>query len=458
MQHVTQFRKSTLLLIFSLALVAISYALRPSSGFSGGAALAEWLFGPGEPPVPDIMPPAEQIGFWTNRLEPDTQDYISMTHLGRAYLLLAREAGDVGSYTRAEDALRRALELNPDYAPARSLLGSVLIGRHAFAEARENAGIVLAEHPNDAQALAVAGDAALELGDYEAAKAAYDRLLELAPGGPVYSRLARLDWLHGRTDEAIDWMQEAAAEAVRLDIGGETLAWYRFQLGELYFQQGDVRSARKWYDEAAQAFPGYYLAEAGMGKAAAATGDLDRAIAVYEPLVRRLPRPEFIAFLGDLYALSGQPVAAQDQYEAMMFIQKMDASQQLPYNRQMALFLANHNIELDTALAYAESELAARQDIYAYDTLGWVLYRLGRFDEAAALSEKALALGTRDALLFYHAGMIAAARGEREEAETLLILALDLNPNYDLIQAAEARQKLLALSEQARSRQWSLLP
>ena len=124
----------------------------------------------------------------------------------------------------------------------------------------------------------------------------------------------------------------------------------------------------------------------------------------------------------------------------------------------MALFLANHNIELDTALAYAESELAARQDIYAYDTLGWVIYRLGRYDEAAALSEKALALGTRDALLFYHAGMIAAARGEREEAETLLILALDLNPNYDLIQAAEARQKLLALSEQARSRQWSLLP
>jgi tetratricopeptide (TPR) repeat protein len=218
-------------------------------------------------------------------------------------------------------------------------------------------------------------------------------------------------------------------------------------LGELYFNRGDLRRAARWYGEAEQALPGYYLAAAGLGKMAAARGDLDEAIAHYEALVARLPQPGFVAMLGDLYALRGDEAAARAQYDTVALIQQLDAAQRVQHDRAVAVFLANHNTDLDTALAYAESELAARQDIYAYDTLAWVLYRLGRYDEARAASDRALALGTPDAQLHYHAGLIAAAQGDAGRAATHLRRALDLNPHFDPLQALEARRALAALEQ-----------
>ncbi len=446
MQTTYENRKLYWLLFFTLLIVAGSYAVRLSSGEMGRPAILDNFLGPVEPPIPDTIPPGQQIEFWSNRLGPNTQDYITLTHLGRAYLLLARESGDASSYARAEEALRRALALNPRYNPAQALIGSVLIGQHNFAEALSLAQQALADNPDDYQALAVSGDASLEVGDYTTAESAYRLLVESAPGGAAYSRMSRLAWLQGRPDEAVDWMRRAADEAVALDIGGEELAWYRFQLGELYFNRGDVGNAQKWYDEARQALPGYYLARAGLGKVAAAEGRTEAAIAYYAALVEQLPQPGFIATLGDLHAATGDQAAAREQYDTVAFIQQLDEAQQVLHNRQMALFFANHNMRLDEALAYAEAELAARQDIYAYDTLAWVLYRLGRHNEAQAAMNQAMALGTPDAQLFYHAGMIAAALGDEATASANLSRALELNPNFDLIQAAAARETLATLS------------
>lgn len=440
----TNDRRWLWLLMFTALLLAVSYLGRAMAN-GNGRTLLDGLLGPAEPPIPDVMPAEEQIAFWSARLQPDTQDYLTLTTLAGAYLAHGRESGDAAAYSRAEEALRRALALNPRYAPAGALLGSVLISQHAFAEALAQEEAVLAANPDAPQALATAGDAHMELGDLAAAETAYGRLLELAPGGPVYSRLARLAWLEGRPDEAIDWMRRAADETVALDLGGEELAWYRFQLGELYYNRGDLRRAHRWYAESEQALPGYYLASAGLGKVAAARGDYAEAITRYEALVEQLPQPAFVAALGDYYALSGDTAAAQKQYDTVVFIHQLDESKQVLYNRQMALFFANHNTELDTALDYAQGELAARQDIYAYDTLAWTLYRVGRLDEAADASQRALAHGTPDAGLHYHAGMIAAARGDTAAAIDHLQRALDLNPNFDLLQARQATATLAAL-------------
>lgn len=212
------------LLVFTALLLAASYAGRAAMS-GGGRALLDGLLGPAEPPIPDVMPAEEQIAFWSARLKPDTQDYITLTTLAGAYLARARGArGDAAAYSRAEEALREALALNPRYERAGALLGSVLIGRHDFAGALAQADGVLAANPDTPQALAAAGDAHLELGDLAAAAANYRRLLELAPGGPVYSRLSRLAWLQGRPDEAVDWMRRAADETVELDLGGEGLS------------------------------------------------------------------------------------------------------------------------------------------------------------------------------------------------------------------------------------------
>ena len=57
----------------------------------------------------------------------------------------------------------------------------------------------------------------------------------------------------------------------------------------------------------------------------------------------------------------------------------------------------------------------------------------------------ARALGTRDALFSYHAGMIAAGLGDTARARTLLAEALAINPGFDPLQASRARAALAAL-------------
>ena len=67
---------------------------------------------------------------------------------------------------------------------------------------------------------------------------------------------------------------------------------------------------------------------------------------------------------------------------------------------------------------------------------GWKL------DGAAAASEEALRLGTRNALMLFHGGAIAAARGETDQAIAHLQDALDLNPHFSVRYAPEARATL----------------
>src|SRR5262249_26977982 len=112
------------------------------------------------------------------------------------------------------------------------------------------------------------------------------------------------------------------------------------------------------------------------------------------------------------------------------------------YNRQLALFYADHDLKPEQAYQNARHEYEARKDIYGADALAWTALKAGQLDEAESAIRDALRLGTRDARIFYHAGMIARARGDASGASDYLNRALKLNPEFDLLQAAAARQVL----------------
>ena len=68
------------------------------------------------------------------------------------------------------------------------------------------------------------------------------------------------------------------------------------------------------------------------------------------------------------------------------------------------------------AVALLEREHHERPNIQVEGALAFALYRAGRLDEAAAASERALALGSSDARLRFFAAAISAARGARRQA------------------------------------------
>jgi hypothetical protein len=97
----------------------------------------------------------------------------------------------------------------------------------------------------------------------------------------------------------------------------------------------------------------------------------------------------------------------------------------------------------------AGAELAVRGDVYGHDALAWALFNAGRLDEAAAEATAAMALGTPDPRIAYHAGLIAAARGERDVALPLLRLAVRGGAMLPPLQLERARAELASLEAAA---------
>ena len=102
----------------------------------------------------------------------------------------------------------------------------------------------------------------------------------------------------------------------------------------------------------------------------------------------------------------GRPDDARKQLELLEFISTLNPLNERLFYRELALFYADHNLKLKESVELAKKELEVRHDIYTWDILAWVLFKNGRVPEAAEAMEKALALGTGDALLDFHAGMI----------------------------------------------------
>jgi tetratricopeptide (TPR) repeat protein len=179
---------------------------------------------------------------------------------------------------------------------------------------------------------------------------------------------------------------------------------------------------------------------------AAATGDFSAAIEAYEAASAIVPDPVTLAALGDLYALTGDAAAAEDRYATVGAIATLAGANRQAYNRAYAQFLADHDRDVALALSLAEQELEVRKDPVGYDAYAWALYRNGRFPEARAASETALAAGGRRAVMLYHAGMISAALGDADRALAELQEAMALNAGFDPLQARTAAEAIEALT------------
>ena len=359
--------------------------------------------------------------------------------LAAAFMQKARETGDFSFNARAEQSLNHSFEIAPDNYEGLKLQAAVLLNYHRFAEALQVAQRVQAINPRDHEVYGAVVDALVELGEYERAVDAAQKMVDLRPDTASYSRISYIRSLHGDKKGAIEAMKMAAESANPQNP--ESIAWCRVHLGDELMNSGRADEAEREYDHALYLFPDYHFALAGKARARYAAGDTDGAMTLYKRAIERVPLPNYIAALGDLYAKLGRTDEAKQEFEQVEFIEKMGAGGGT-YSRQLALFWADHDMRLDEALDIAQRERATRKDIYASDILAWCLYKKGRFAEAKNFMDEALRLNTQDPMLLYHAGMIALATGDKKKSREYLKQALDINPNFDILQSEIARQKL----------------
>lgn len=363
--------------------------------------------------------------------------------LAAAFMQKARETGDFSFNARAEEAIKHSFRVKPDNYDGLKTQAAVLLNFHRFAEALEMAKKAQVINPNDHEVYGAMVDALVELGKYDEAVDAAQKMVDLRPDTASYSRISYLRSLHGDTKGAAGMMKMAATSAS--PGNPESIAWTRVHLGDELMNLGKLKEAEHEYDFALFSFPDYHLALAAKAKARFANGDNEEAIRLYKRAIERVPLPDYIAALGDLYAKLGKTDEAKQQYEQVEFIEKNGAVSGT-YSRELALFWADHNMNLDRALETAKDERKKRKDIYTSDVLAWTLYKKGNFAEAKAEMDQAMRLGTRDARLYFHAGMIALALDNDEKGKEYLKEALSINPYFDILQAEVAKKKLNELS------------
>jgi tetratricopeptide (TPR) repeat protein len=391
------------------------------------------------------------IRFLEDRVSRDHDDFTAYNKLAGYYLQRQRETGSLNYLDLALRAARASLAAMPVEMNKGGLaaLAQTEYASHEFTSARDHA-LKLAELDRaKSYPYQLLGDAFLELGDYDKATSAFGQMERLGGrSASAETRLARAALLRGQTETAARHLSDALALALAQEPPSrETVAWIRWQLGEADFSVGDYQKAEQHYRDSLVTFPDYYRACASLGRVRAAQGDLEGGIEQYQRAVQIIPDPTFVAALGDLYRLSGRDRDAQAQYALVEHIGKLSELNGVLYNRQLAIFYADHDSKSGEAYEQASREYAVRRDIYGADAVAWTALKTGKLREAQAAIKEALKLGTRDAKIYYHAGMIALAAGEKPTARGCLNRALSLSPHFDPLQELNARKALESIRD-----------
>jgi tetratricopeptide (TPR) repeat protein len=284
------------------------------------------------------------------------------------------------------------------------MLGAIELSQHRFREALEAGQRARDERPDDAWNYGVIGDAFVELGEYDQAFDAFDRMMSLRPSATAYARVSYARELRGDLAGAFDAMRLAADAAPSQDL--EAQAWYSTQLAELCLKRGHLTEAVREYRRASFFYPNYPLAVAGMGKVKVEQGRRDEALAIFLDQFKRTPTLDLASRIGDLYSNMGNVADAERYYHSAEDLAGPGLAQT---EAALALFLADHDRKLDEAVTIAERVAGKRHDIFTEDALAWAYFKAGRIGEAYTASQQAIRTGSRDARILSHAAAILEA-------------------------------------------------
>ena len=155
-------------------------------------------------------------------------------------------------------------------------------------------------------------------------------------------------------------------------------------------------------------------------------GDFERLVQENERIIRLAPKDTSVtlrawANIGDAYHMMGQTRKAYQAYEKALKINPRYA----PVLNNYAYYLSEEGRKLRKALAMSRITIEKEPDNPTYlDTLGWILYLLGRSEEAKPYFKHAMLYGGKDsATILSHYAEVLYSLGENDVAKVYENLA-----------------------------------
>ncbi len=300
-----------------------------------------------------------------------------LERLGWAFVAKARESFDPGFYKLAEQCARSIEKRNPQSQEAMLLQAHVLQNLHRFNESEALARRLVQQRGLSFD-YGLLGDALMEQGRLNDAVEAYQRMMNLKPDLRAYARADQFQ--AGRFEEA----EQRRAFALSLQTN----------------------------------YPPALLLK---GRMLLAKDESREAVDPLQNAAKLNPLPEYQWVLAEALRAAGREEEAS-RIEAQL---RQHGASGDP--RTLALFLSTRHEFPETALRLARAELDSRSDVFTHDALAWSLAAAGKLREAHSEMQRALAEGTEDGRLFFHAAVIASKTGHTAETDRWLRKANELS-------------------------------
>ena len=373
-----------------------------------------------------------------------------------AYARLAVHAED---WALATQQVERVLVVQPERTDALILRAQIALKQEQGELALQQFAEALQRNPDDVVLQQAYARLLVDLENYDAAREQYYQLLKRQPDDAqvVYS-LALLSLEDDRLDEAEKMFKKL------LKLGAQEQQAY-YYLGAIAEDQGKNKSAMEWYGKVTES-DHLFEAQVRMANIAALDGDVEdarerlRKLRLAQPsqsqrlylvegsLLTRIDwheeafklysdylqtRPDDIDVLY-ARALAAEQLGRLDQAEAdLRQVLKLEPDNARALNA-LGYTLADRTDRYDEALKLIEKALAQTpEDPSVIDSMGWVMYRLGRLPEAHDYLKKAYSI-TPDAEIAAHLGEVLWAMGEHNAALALWKKARTEHPGNSVLE------------------------
>jgi Tfp pilus assembly protein PilF len=355
------------------------------------------------------------------------KEYAGYNLLAAALILHAQETFDAAFYAQAEEAVNRSLALSPDNFETQKIQVSILLGKHEYPAALEQAQVLNKRVPDDLTVYGLLTDAELELGKYSDAEDSATWMLNLRRGNrPAYIRAVRLREIFGDAEGAYEMADLALQSTIPSEVGER--ASLLTEMGHLWLAAGNVDQAEKLFQQALAAFPGHPCALANLAQVRIMQKRYAEAVALLEQRYQGVAsRGKNLYDLAEALQLAGRTAEAAKAFAEFETKSLLESSKKDNSNRELVFYYSDHVHQPAKALDVAKQEYAWRRDVYTLDAYAWALHVNGQDAEARKQIETALAVGIHDSKIFAHAGEIVLKLGDRAAAQNYLQQAVSLH-------------------------------
>ncbi|MEX2480687.1 MAG: tetratricopeptide repeat protein [Gammaproteobacteria bacterium] len=339
------------------------------------------------------------------------------SNVAMAYLAVLQKQGKMAEGIAWLDDL---LSINPQQFGLRLIYARMLAEANRYEEARVQFGVLSDQAPDNTDIIFALGLLNLQAGRNDDAARNFERLLGLE------TREDEAHFYLGQVAEARG-EEQAAIEHYQAIEGGNNYFAAQLRKALVLSMTNQVDEAIAFLDQVSAEDPKqiFDLARA-KGEILTEHGRYDEAMAIYDA------------------ALAGDRYDSELLYTRAMLAEKMGLIDVLERDLRTIIAAEPDNAQALNALGYTLADRTTRyaealelieralelnpDDFYILDSMGWVLYRLGRLDESIAFLERARTL-RNDPEVAAHLGEVLWVKGERDAARSVWESALRDTPN-----------------------------